>query len=99
MSFPKTKASFRGWPSDFILANKVHSLLIWLFMHHSVQTGVMLHGRGINIVTTCILCNSNVESQIHLFRDCQLIVEFGNLLVFPHFKSLLSLKMITGGSS
>ncbi|XP_065618488.1 uncharacterized protein LOC112001839 isoform X1 [Quercus suber] len=45
-------------------------IFVWKVMHDSIPTFLNLCNRGINVHSTCPLCNSEDESSTHLFLYC-----------------------------
>ena len=45
-------------------------IFVWKDMHDSIPTFLNLCNRGINVHSTCPLCNSKDESTTHLFLYC-----------------------------
>ena len=60
------------WQSDCI--PKINCF-IWLLMHNKLLTVDNLSKRGIEGPSRCALCNSDLESALHLFLQCSVSVQ------------------------
>ena len=61
---------------------------LWQCLHRSIQTRKVLGVRGLNISLSCPLCNTDVESIIHILRDCHQVRAFWNSFPPPIHSNL-----------
>ena len=75
--------SFMGnWVWKTIALPKIKCFL-WQCIHKSIPAREVLDARGLVVPISCPLCNAEVESIIHILRDCPLAKEFWNSFPIP----------------
>ena len=50
---------------------------LWQCVHRSIPVREVLVPRGLNLPTSCPLCNGPSESIIHVLRDCSIAQQYG----------------------
>ena len=79
---------------------KIDSLLrichfLWLCHHNNVLVREVIASRGIECEAMCPLCNFDVETIIHMLRDCPFAVAFWRKIGVPSdLKSTFSLDIL-----
>lgn len=65
---------------------------IWMYLHNSIATRERLVSRGLQMPMLCPLCNSYLETIVHLLRDCNVATNcwqnLGIGVLSPEFYSL-----------
>lgn len=56
---------------------------LWQCVHRSIPIREVLVARGLNLHTSCPLCNGPTESIIHVLRDCPIAQQVWNSLSPP----------------
>ncbi|XP_026451280.1 uncharacterized protein LOC113351529 [Papaver somniferum] len=74
------------WEHHKTVTNKFASpktmFIVWAAMHDSIPTREMLQNRGMEIVSNlCLLCNNHVETQDHLFLQCEWVKLFWDYFI------------------
>lgn len=73
----------QGWGKVWSL-NMPHKvkIFIWCFCRNNVPVRTRLNSKGINLPLVCPVCNHDSEHLLHLFFECEFVVECWNHVNF-----------------